>query len=157
MSPINLRRCYPVLSCNLSRFDDHVRLKDHFHWLVAQIVATQVAGQMLHCAMLKRFAATVAEIKWNSILLSATVSVTDLATFLAFARNMTLRNDTYNLFRNGVAKQVARKLYSVTATKTSLQNVTLHNSLVFRGYFISFTSYNVHELSKIEFIRALSE
>ena len=42
------------LSCNLSRFDDHVRLKKHFYWLVPQTVASQVAGQMLHCGMLKR-------------------------------------------------------------------------------------------------------
>ena len=48
-------------SCNLSRFNDHMNLKEHFHWLVPQRVATRVAGQMLHCAMLKRFVATVAE------------------------------------------------------------------------------------------------
>ena len=48
-------------SCNLSRFDDHMRLKEHFHRLVPQTVATQVAGQMLHCAMLKKFVVTVAE------------------------------------------------------------------------------------------------
>ena len=41
------------VSCNLSRFDDHMRLKEHFHWLVPQTVATQVAGQMLHRPMLK--------------------------------------------------------------------------------------------------------
>ena len=34
------------------RFDDHMRLKEHFHWLVPQTVVTQVAGQMLHCAIL---------------------------------------------------------------------------------------------------------
>ena len=35
-----------------------MRLKEHFHCLVPQIVATQVAGQMLHYAMLKKFIAT---------------------------------------------------------------------------------------------------
>ena len=28
--------------------DDHMRLKEHFHCLVLQMVATQVSGQMLH-------------------------------------------------------------------------------------------------------------
>ena len=41
------------VSCNLPRFDDHMRLKERFHWLVP--------GQMLHCAMLKKIDATVAE------------------------------------------------------------------------------------------------
>ena len=49
------------VSCNLSRFDDHMRLKKYFHWLVPQTVATQVAGQMLHCTMLKKIVTTVAE------------------------------------------------------------------------------------------------
>ena len=51
------------VSCNLSlhHFDDHMRLKEYFHWLVLQTIATQVAGQMLHCAMLKKFLATVVE------------------------------------------------------------------------------------------------
>ena len=35
------------ISCNLSRFDDHVRLQERFLWLVPQTFATQVAGQML--------------------------------------------------------------------------------------------------------------
>ena len=42
------------VSCNLSRFDDHMRVKEHFHWLVWKTVATQVAGQMLLCTMLKK-------------------------------------------------------------------------------------------------------
>ena len=50
-----------TVSCNLPRFDDHTRLKEHFHWLVLQTVATQVAGQMLHSTMLQKFIATVAE------------------------------------------------------------------------------------------------
>ena len=33
---------------NLSSFHDHMMLKEHFHWLVPQTVATQDAGQMLH-------------------------------------------------------------------------------------------------------------
>ena len=37
----------------MSPFDDHMRLKEHFHWLVPQTVATQVEGQMLRCAMHK--------------------------------------------------------------------------------------------------------
>ena len=42
------------VSFNLSRFDDHhMTLNEHFHWLAPQSVATQVAGHMLHCAMLK--------------------------------------------------------------------------------------------------------
>ena len=49
------------MQLNLSRFDDQMRLKEHFHWLVAQTFATQVGGQMLHRAMLKKFVATVAE------------------------------------------------------------------------------------------------
>ena len=38
-----------------------MRLKKHFHWLVPQTAATQVAGQMLHCEMLNIFVTTVAE------------------------------------------------------------------------------------------------
>ena len=75
----HLRRCYTVqefwcnlsrnaistnfrnVSCNLSYFDDHMKLKKHFHWLVRQTVAKQVAGQMLHCTMSKKFVATVGE------------------------------------------------------------------------------------------------
>ena len=49
------------VSCNLSRFHDDMRLKEYFHWLLPQTVATQVAGQMLHCATLKKFVASVAE------------------------------------------------------------------------------------------------
>ena len=45
-----------------------MRLKENGHWLVLQIVAAKVAGQMLHCAMLKKFVTTVAEteVKLNS-------------------------------------------------------------------------------------------
>ena len=61
-------------------FDDHKRLKGHFHWLVMQTIAAQVAGQMLHF--------------YNAckILLSATVSVTCLARFLTVARYATVGN-----------------------------------------------------------------
>ena len=38
-----------------------MRLKEHFHWLLPQTIASQVAAQMLHCAVLKEFVATVAE------------------------------------------------------------------------------------------------
>ena len=48
------------VSINLSRFDDHMRIKEQFHWLVPQTVAIQVAAQMLHCAI-KKFVAIVAE------------------------------------------------------------------------------------------------
>ena len=33
--------------------DDHMRLKEHFHWVVPQTVVTQVTGQILHCEMIK--------------------------------------------------------------------------------------------------------
>ena len=46
------------VSCNLSRFDDHMKLNEHVHWVGQQTVVTQVVGQMLHCAML---VSTVAE------------------------------------------------------------------------------------------------
>ena len=48
-------------------------------------------------------------------MLSATVSGTCLITFLAVARYVTLGNDSCNLFRNGVARQVAEILHSVKA------------------------------------------
>ena len=80
------------MQLNLSRFDDQMRLKEHFHWLVAQTFATQVAGQMLHRAMLKKFVAVA-------------VSATGLVTFLVVARYVTLGNDS----------KLHDKLHNVTA------------------------------------------
>ena len=54
------------VSFNLSRFDDHMRLTEHFHWLVRQTVATHVAGQMLHCTMLKNSLQLLRKIELNS-------------------------------------------------------------------------------------------
>ena len=84
----------------MSRFDDHMR-KEDFHRLVPQTVATQVAGQMFFCAMLKKFVATVAEVELNSTFCNGSRKV---------ARYVTLGNDSCNLSRNGVARQVARKI-----------------------------------------------
>ena len=43
------------ISCTLFCFDDHIRVKGTFS------LAAQVAGKMLHCAMLKNFFVIVAE------------------------------------------------------------------------------------------------
>ena len=40
-------------------FDNHMRLKKNFHWLVTQTVATQVAGGMFHYAMIENFVASL--------------------------------------------------------------------------------------------------
>lgn len=42
-------------------FDDHMRLKEPFHWVMLQTVATQVSGQLLHCAMSEKMVATLRE------------------------------------------------------------------------------------------------
>ena len=89
-----------------------MRLKGHFHWLVPQTVATLVAGQMLQCAMLKKFVATVAESR-TQFVPSAMDSATGLETLLAVARYVALGNDSCNLSRNGVARQVLRKYCTV--------------------------------------------
>ena len=96
------------VSCNLFRFDDHMRLKEHFHWLVPQMLH-ELQDRCFTAQMLKKFVATFAESR-TSIILSATVSETCLSTFLAVARYVTLGNDSCNLFRNGVARQVARNI-----------------------------------------------
>ena len=54
------------VSCNLCLFDDHLRLKEHFHWLAPQTVATQVAGEMLHCAMFKNSLQPLRKVELNS-------------------------------------------------------------------------------------------
>ena len=56
---------------------------------------------MLHCAMLKKIVAKVAESRTHA---------TGLAKFSAVARYVTLGSDSCNLSRNGVARQVARKI-----------------------------------------------
>ena len=101
------------VSCNLSRFDDHMRLKEHFHWLVLHTVAIQVAGQMLHRAMLKKFVAAVAESR-TQFYFPQTVSATCLATLLAVARYVRFGNDSCNLSRKS-----QEKLHSVTAPLTA--------------------------------------
>ena len=54
------------VSCNLSRFDEHMRLREHFHCLVLQTVATKVVGQMLHCAMPKNSLQPLRKVELNS-------------------------------------------------------------------------------------------
>ena len=80
-------------------FDDHVRLKEHFHWLVPQTVVTQVAGQILYYAMIEKIVAPSYEALRN----------------LKEELNCTFRNGFCNLSRHGVARQVALKIASVTA------------------------------------------
>ena len=69
------------VSRKLCRFDDHMMLKEPFHWLVPRAVSTQVAGQIT--AECLNFRCNYCE---NLILLSATVSATGFATFIAVAR-----------------------------------------------------------------------
>ena len=87
-----------------------MRLNEHFHWLVPQTVATQVAGQMLRCAILKKLVATVAESRTRFYFPQKPVSATGFATFLAVARYVILGNDSCNLSRNALARQVAGKI-----------------------------------------------
>ena len=90
------------VSCNLPRFDDHMRLKERFHWLVPR--------QMLHCAMLKKIDATVAESRTEFYFLQRFLQ-TALATCLAVARFVTLGNDSCNLSRNVLATLWRDKLH----------------------------------------------
>ena len=95
------------------------RFMEHFHWLVPQTMATQVGRQILHCAMLKKFVATVAESRTQFYVpqrFLQLVSATDLCNW-SLQRFWPLQgtlhasgNDSCNLFRNGVARQVARRI-----------------------------------------------
>ena len=97
------------VSINLSRFDDHMRLKEQFHWLVPQTVTIQVAGQMLHCTI-KKFDATVAESRTQFYVPQRFHQLVSQRFWPLQGMLPALGNDSCNLSRNGVARQVARKI-----------------------------------------------
>ena len=93
-------------------FDNHIILKEHFHRLVPQTVATEVAGQMLHYVMLEnslqRCVKRIAESRTRSCF--SQFSATCLGMFLTVARYVTLVNVSCNLSRLVVPRQIASKL-----------------------------------------------
>ena len=54
------------VSCDLSRFDDHMRLQEHFHWLVPQTVAKQEQDRCYTAQCLKKLLQPFRKVERNS-------------------------------------------------------------------------------------------
>ena len=103
-------------------FDDHVRLKEHFHWLVPQTVVTQVAGQILYYAMIEQIFAPSYEALRN----------------LKEELNCTFRNGFCNLSRLAWRCETSctKNCKCHSALRASLSQLTWHRRSKFATVFV---------------------
>ena len=83
--------------------------KKQFDWPMALNVATQVAGKVLHCAMWEKFLATLRN-ALRKVELTSTIAATKKLRQMSVAGYVTLGNISCNLYRNKIARQVAREI-----------------------------------------------
>ena len=87
-------------------------------WLIEQSIVRQVAGGVLHCATLKKvdkiFATIVAKSRIKFYFLQRLRQQTNCDRDELLSLYVTLGQFWYNLRRNKIARQIARKLPSIT-------------------------------------------
>ena len=110
--------------------DNHIRLEEHFHWPVPQSVATQVAVQMLHKAMIKKNVAALRDALPEVELISTSrngggnKSVAWNVCCRVFY-NHKWATFSCNLGRNKIARQVARKIAYCNIEEETVKRVTV--------------------------------